>query len=140
MVTLRATASWEFRTALSFLVISEYILRKTFVVLLLLYKVVFTVVLHAISTMVTGIVCLLVCATEVRALYGSLSCGWLRVATLAMVGSGRGWLGAVVAQQAAGCNGRCASTGLSYTTVQATIVQSAIMACIHNVMNDKETL
>ena len=54
MVTLRATASWEFRTALSFLVISEYILRKTFVVLLLLYKVVFTVVLHAISTMVTG--------------------------------------------------------------------------------------
>ena len=27
------------------------------------------------------------------------------------MGSGRGWLGAVVARQAAGRNGRCASTG-----------------------------
>ena len=48
--------------------------------------------------------------TEVRALYECLNCGWLggglRVATLATVGSGRGWLGAVVARQAAGCNGR----------------------------------
>jgi len=32
------------------------------------------------------------------------------VATHATVGSGRGWLAAVVARQAAGCNGRCAST------------------------------
>jgi len=34
--------------------------------------------------------------TEVRDLYGGLSCGWL---------------GTVIARQAAGCNGRCASTG-----------------------------
>jgi len=32
------------------------------------------------------------------------------VATLDTVGSGRGWLGAVVAPQAAGHNGQCAST------------------------------
>ena len=32
---------------------------------------------------------------EVRALYGRLSCGWLHVATLATVGSGRGLLGAI---------------------------------------------
>ena len=51
------------------------------------------------------------CALEVCALYGHLSCGWLRVVTLAMMGSGRGWLGAVVARDAAGRNGRCASTG-----------------------------
>jgi len=31
----------------------------------------------------------------------------LHVATLATVGSGRGWLGAVVARQAAGRNPRC---------------------------------
>jgi len=54
-------------------------------------------------------VCL--CDTEVRALYGCLSCGWLRVATLATLGSGRGWLGAVVARHAAGRSGRCASYG-----------------------------
>jgi len=88
-------------------------------------------------------VCL--CHVEVRALYGRLSCSWLRVATLAMVGSGQGWLGAVVACHAAGCNGRCTSNGgflsgrhqwpvcvncgLSYTTVQATITQSAIVVC-----------
>ena len=75
------------------------------------------------------------CATEVRALYGRLSCGWLRVATLATVGSGRSWLRAVVARHAAGRNGRCASNGgflngvrvdcgLSCTTVQATKPQS----------------
>jgi len=52
--------------------------------------------------------------TEVRALYGHLSCGWLggvcawRHATL---GSGRGWLGAVIARQTTGRNGRSASTG-----------------------------
>jgi len=43
-------------------------------------------------------------------------CAWsargLHVATLATVESGCGWLGAVVARQAAGCNGRCASTGV----------------------------
>jgi len=33
------------------------------------------------------------------------------VATLAMAGSGRGWLGAVVARQVAGCNGWCVLTG-----------------------------
>jgi len=33
------------------------------------------------------------------------------VATLATVGSGRGWLGAVVARQSVGRNGRCTSTG-----------------------------
>jgi len=37
--------------------------------------------------------------------------GWLRVATLAKVGSGSGLLGGFVARQAAGSNGRCASTG-----------------------------
>jgi len=35
----------------------------------------------------------------------------LRVATLAAVGSGRGWLGEVIARQAAGSSGRCTSTG-----------------------------
>jgi len=47
-----------------------------------------------------------VCATEVRALYGRLrlAARGLRVATLAMVGSGRGWLGTVVARRAAECN------------------------------------
>jgi len=35
----------------------------------------------------------------------------LRVATLATVGSGRGSLGAIVARQAPGSNGRCVSTG-----------------------------
>jgi len=49
--------------------------------------------------------------TEICALYGRLSCGWLRVARHAMVGSGRGWLGAVVSWQAVGRSGRCASTG-----------------------------
>jgi len=39
--------------------------------------------------------------TKVRALYGCLSCGWLRMATQATVGSGRGWLGTVSAWQAA---------------------------------------
>ena len=55
------------------------------------------------------------CPTEVRASYGRLSCGWLllglRVATLATVGSGRGWLGTVVGRHVAGRNGRCASNG-----------------------------
>ena len=40
--------------------------------------------------------------TEVRALYGCLSCGWLRMVTEATVGSGHGWLGTVIARQAAG--------------------------------------
>jgi len=48
---------------------------------------------------------------EVRALYGRLNCGWLHVERRATVGSGRGWLGAVVERQAdAGHNGWCAST------------------------------
>jgi len=33
------------------------------------------------------------------------------VATLATLGSGRGWLGAVIACHAAGHNGRCVSSG-----------------------------
>jgi len=37
--------------------------------------------------------------------------GWAWSKHGATVGSGRGWLGAVAARQAAGCNGQCASTG-----------------------------
>jgi len=51
-------------------------------------------------------------------------CAWS--ARGATVGSGRGWLGAVVVGQAARRNGRCASTG-GFRTVQ--FKRSAIVAC-----------
>ena len=56
---------------------------------------------------------------------GRLVCRWLGVvcasSTHATVGSGRGWLGVVVARQAdlsgwLGAIGRCASTGAFYST------------------------
>ena len=53
------------------------------------------------------------------------------VALATTVGSGRGWLGAVVARQAAGQRAVRVDCGLSYTTVQATIVRSAIVACLY---------
>ena len=56
-------------------------------------------------------------------------CAWLRVATLATAASGRGWLGAVVARQAAGRNERCVSTG-GFLTVQSTIALCAIVDCL----------
>jgi len=89
-----------------------------------------------------------VCHGSARLIWALAEHG-LRVATLATVGSGRGWLGAVVARHAAGRNWRCASNGafptslhvdwglsqrpvrincgLSYTTVQA---RSVIVACV----------
>jgi len=82
------------------------------------------------------------CHTEVRALYGHLNCGWLRVATLATVGSERGWLGAVVARHASGHNVRCASNGsllngracqlraFVHYSSSHTVAQSVIVACM----------
>jgi len=76
-------------------------------------------------------------ATEVRALYGRLSC-------VRVVCAWRPWLqwevGGVVARHAGGRNGRWrpmglsqrpvrVDCGLSYTTVQATIARSAIVDC-----------
>ena len=49
------------------------------------------------------------------------------MATLATVGDGRGWLGAVVARQAAGRNGWCASTA-----VFLPLHFKPQLACYHN--------
>ena len=63
-----------------------------------------------------------VCATELRAL-AAAGCAWS--ARGATVGSGRGWLGAVVARQADWAQRPVrVDGGLSYTTVQA------IVACV----------
>jgi len=75
------------------------------------------------------------------------ACG-LRVANLATLGSGRGWLGAVVGRHTAGRNGRWASNGafstgvridcgLSYTTVRMTVAVLIIfMAKYQAVVNN----
>ena len=82
---------------------------------------------HISSIIKIGSVCPSVCATEVRALYGSLSCGWLRV-----VCAWRPSLRCDVKWAWLARCGHCTASswaqravrvdwGLSYTTVQATI-------------------
>jgi len=62
------------------------------------------------------------------ALYGLLSCGWLGGVCAwrdYAVGNGRGWLGAVVAQQAAVLTG----TDISGVSGQATIAHAIVACC-----------
>jgi len=75
---------------------------------------------------------------EVGALYGHLSCGWLGVfctwSTHATVGSGRGWLGVVVVQQAdlSGrllAMGRCASTAGHSSAIKHQLETHKVMFC-----------